>query len=84
MDAGAFSKRQPNRRVIETDPDAQPTDAGLWKSARVVLPRPKRSVTIRLDADVLEWLRRQKGYQTRINAGLRTYMESTRTPRLRR
>jgi uncharacterized protein (DUF4415 family) len=33
-------------------------------------------VTIRLDADVLVWLKGQgKGYQTRINAILRAYMK---------
>jgi uncharacterized protein (DUF4415 family) len=41
-----------------------------------VLPKPKQTVTIRLDADLLNWLREQRGYQTRINAVLRTYMEA--------
>jgi uncharacterized protein (DUF4415 family) len=41
-----------------------------------MLPRPKQTITIRLDADLLGWLRRQDGYQTRINAVLRTYMEA--------
>jgi uncharacterized protein (DUF4415 family) len=36
-----------------------------------VLPRRKMVVTMRLDADLLEWFRRQRGYQTRINAILR-------------
>ncbi len=36
----------------------------------------KRAVTIRLDADVLAWLKSQgAGYQTRINAFLRRAME---------
>jgi uncharacterized protein (DUF4415 family) len=64
------------RRAIETDPDVQPTDAAFWRKAKVVMPQPKETITIRLDADLLEWLRRQKGYQTRINAVLRTYMEA--------
>jgi len=35
----------------------------------------KKSLTIRIDADVLAWLRGQgKGYQTRINALLREAM----------
>ena len=67
------------RRAIQRDPDARPTDAEFWKQARVVMPTAKQTVTIRLDADLLEWLRRQKGYQTRINAVLRTYMEAHRT-----
>ncbi len=40
------------------------------------MPQVKQMVTIRLDADLLTWLRRQKGYQTRINAVLRTYMDA--------
>lgn len=36
----------------------------------------KRLLTIRIDSDVLEWYRRQgPGYQTRINALLRAYMQ---------
>ncbi len=65
--------------AIATDPEARPTDASFWKKAKVVLPQPKQTVTIRLDADLLDWLRREKGYQTRINAVLRTYMEAQRS-----
>jgi uncharacterized protein (DUF4415 family) len=37
----------------------------------------KKSLTIRLDADVLAWLKGQgRGYQTRINKLLRAAMES--------
>ena len=37
----------------------------------------KRQLTIRLDEDVLDWLKRQgRGYQTRINAILRAYYEA--------
>jgi uncharacterized protein (DUF4415 family) len=45
----------------------------------------KQSVTLRLDADVLDWLRSQgPGYQTRINRLLRSIMESQPTRRTRR
>jgi uncharacterized protein (DUF4415 family) len=67
------------RRAIESDPEARPTDAEFWKKARVVIPAAKQTITIRLDADLLEWLRTQKGYQTRINAVLRTYMDANST-----
>jgi uncharacterized protein (DUF4415 family) len=49
-----------------------------WRRALVGrFYRPvKRSITIRLDADVLAWLRSQgKGYQTRVNGLLRNAME---------
>jgi uncharacterized protein (DUF4415 family) len=61
---------------IEADPDAHPTDATFWKGAKVVFPRRKAVVTMRLDADLLDWFRREQGYQTRINAILRTYMKA--------
>jgi len=64
------------RSGLDADPDVRPTDINFWKGAKVVLPRTKQTVTIRLDADLLAWFRRQKGYQTRINAVLRTYMEA--------
>jgi len=67
-----------NRRAIERDPEARPTDAEFWKKARVVIPAAKQTITIRLDADLLAWLRQQRGYQTRINAVLRTYMDASR------
>ncbi len=49
-----------------------------WRNAVIgKFYRPiKRPLTIRLDADVLAWLRAQgKGYQTRLNALLRAAME---------
>jgi uncharacterized protein (DUF4415 family) len=39
------------------------------------MPVKKLSVTLRLDRDVLQWFRRPgRGYQTRINAVLRSYV----------
>jgi uncharacterized protein (DUF4415 family) len=44
---------------------------------------PKKTVTMRLDADVLEWLKGfGKGYQTRANLLLRHAMASTQTMRV--
>jgi len=64
------------RKGIASDPDVHATDAEFWKSAKVVMPTPKEIVTMRLDADLLRWFRQQRGYQTRINAILRAYMQS--------
>jgi uncharacterized protein (DUF4415 family) len=55
------------------------TDA-FWKNAvRNPFYRPKKtSTTVRIDSDVLLWLRsRGKGYQSRINAILRREMLSS-------
>jgi uncharacterized protein (DUF4415 family) len=61
---------------VVSDPDIKPTDETFWENARVVMPRRKEAVTIRLDADLLEWFRSERGYQTRINAILRAYMNA--------
>ena len=52
------------------------TDEQFWKTAKVVLPTPKEIVTMRLDANLLRWFRRERGYQTRIKAILRAYMQA--------
>jgi uncharacterized protein (DUF4415 family) len=54
------------------------TDKFWLNAERNLLYRPvKKQITLRLDADVIEWLRRQgKGYQTRANALLRAAMLS--------
>jgi uncharacterized protein (DUF4415 family) len=64
------------RKGIAADPDAHATDEKFWKTATVVMPTPKEIVTMRLDADLLRWFRRERGYQTRINAILRAYMQA--------
>jgi uncharacterized protein (DUF4415 family) len=51
-------------------------DAFFQKATMVSWPPGKQQVTVRLDADVLDWLKETgKGYQTRINYILRTAME---------
>lgn len=65
------------RKGIAANPDARATDEQFWKTAKVVLPTPKEIVTMRLDADLLRSFRQQQGYQTRITAILRAYMQPT-------
>ena len=49
----------------------------FFKRAILRLPEPKTAVTIRLDRQVLNWFKAKgPGYQTRINALLRAYMEA--------
>ncbi len=49
----------------------------FWAKAKVVFPEPKKAVTIRIDGDVLDWFKKGgKGYQSRMNSVLRSYMES--------
>lgn len=60
--------------------DIPEADETFWKQARVRWPvQPKTPVNMRLDADVVAWFRAQgKGYQTRINAVLRSFYEAHR------
>ena len=54
-------------------------DADFFRNATVVTPPTKKQLTLRLDDDVLMWLKNQgKGYQSRINAILRAYYEANR------
>ena len=56
--------------------DIPQLDDDFFKKA-VVWPGPKKQVTLSLDPDVLEFFRSQgKGYQSRINAVLRKYVEA--------
>jgi uncharacterized protein (DUF4415 family) len=57
--------------------DIPETDARFWASAKMRMPENKKGVFLRLDPEVLRWFRKAgKGYQTRINAVLRSYMEA--------
>jgi uncharacterized protein (DUF4415 family) len=61
--------------------DIPETDDAFWAKAELRVPQTKKGVYLRLDPDLIDWLKRQgPGYQTRINAILRSYME-THEPR---
>ena len=60
---------------IDTSDMPEVTD---WSGAvrGALYRRVKRLTSLRLDADLLEWFKRGgEGYQTRINAALREYVE---------
>ena len=69
-------------RQIAEDPDDPGNDPDYPDDPvkyPIVYPPPKERITVRLDKDVLDWLRAEgAGYQTRINAILRGYMEHAR------
>lgn len=70
------------QRAAASDPDAPMTTEADWANARVVWPAGKEPVTIRIDKDILEWFRKRgRGYQSRINAVLRAFVEAQKTPR---
>ncbi|MGA2654949.1 MAG: BrnA antitoxin family protein [Gammaproteobacteria bacterium] len=64
---------------IKYDEDSPPTDEAFWKNAKIVDPGKKKSISLRLDPDVLEWFKHQDGrYQTLMNQVLRQYMNAHR------
>jgi len=70
-------------RDIDTSDIPEITDRSRAEVGKFYRPI-KKPVTVRLDADVLAWLKSQgKGYQTRINSLLRSAM-SKHSPRRKR
>jgi len=56
--------------------DNPPLDGSFFTRPLADWPPAKETITIRLDADVLDWFRRLgRGYQTRINRVLRLFVE---------
>jgi len=74
----AEAKRLDRMKDADIDySDIPPLSDEFFKKAVTVWPPAKQQLTIRLDADVLKWLKaRGRGYQTRINRILRAVMES--------
>ena len=62
------------------DAPARPVDETFWRKARLVAPgRRKVHTGLRIDADVLDWFKAKgRGWQTRMNAVLRSYYEHER------
>lgn len=62
---------------IVIDDDAPEPTAEQWAKAVVTDRRPpKKNITLRIDPEVIDWFKaRGKGYQTRMNAVLRTFIE---------
>lgn len=61
--------------AIDTS-DIPELDASFWKKAQLVTPLTKQAISLRVDSDVLDWFKSQgKGYQSLMNAVLRSYVE---------
>ena len=72
-----FKRLRQMRDAEIDDSDIPKLDRSFWKHAKLTMPEPKDRLTIRVDHDVVEWLKRAgSGYRTRINAILRSYMKA--------
>ncbi|MGH7246559.1 MAG: BrnA antitoxin family protein [Pseudomonadota bacterium] len=64
--------------AVRNDPDAVPLDFD-WSKAVLVIPPKKRAISIRVDEDVLDYFKKEgAGYQRRMNAVLRSYVQQKR------
>ena len=62
-------------RLADKDEGLLP--AGWESTVMVGLPPAKQDIHIRLDGDILDWFKaRGRGYQTRINAVLRAFVQT--------
>ena len=68
-------------QAIASDPDWADVPENWYEQAEAVMPKPKVPVSIRLDADVIEYFRGTgRGRQTRVNSILRAYKEAKGVP----
>lgn len=56
--------------------DNPETDEAFWADAEWIIPENKVALGVRFDREVVDWFKSQgPGYQTRMNAVLKLYME---------
>jgi uncharacterized protein (DUF4415 family) len=57
--------------------DIAMSDDDFWNDAEVIFPSKKIHLSIRLDDDIVSWFKGfGRGYQTKINSVLRSYISS--------
>ena len=70
---------------IEAAVTSDADEAGMvvdWDSAKIVMPQNKAELHMRLDRDILDFFKRGgRGYQTKINAVLRAYVQQQQGPK---
>jgi uncharacterized protein (DUF4415 family) len=67
---------------IAEDPDWEEFKDIDWSKAVLVIPPKKKAISIRVDEDVLDYFKKEgAGYQRRINAVLRSFMQQKRKKR---
>ncbi len=65
-------------KAVANDPDAAPIDMD-WTNAVILDLMPKTAISFRVDTDVYEFFKAKgKGFQTRMNAVLRAYVDHQR------
>ncbi len=69
-------------RDIGSDPDWRNIPTDWTKTAELAAPLGKKLISLRLDAEIIDWFRAQgPGYQTRINAVLDVFVKEAKKRR---
>jgi uncharacterized protein (DUF4415 family) len=59
--------------------DSPATTKEFWKVAEVLMPQHKVHISLRLDEDIIDYFKQEgSGYQSRINAILKAYVNAHR------
>jgi uncharacterized protein (DUF4415 family) len=70
------------KQDIASDPDFSNQAEDWFLSADMLMPTPKKLLSLRLDSDVIDWFKQQgPGYQTRMNAVLRAFIQQAEKSR---
>jgi uncharacterized protein (DUF4415 family) len=70
--------------AMANDPDWADFKDIDWSEAVLVMPPKKQAISIRVDEDVLDYFKKAgAGYQRRMNAVLRSYMQQKGKPKKR-
>ena len=70
---------------IANDPDWAEFKEIDWSEAILVIPPKKKAISIRVDEDVLNYFKKHgAGYQRRMNAVLRSFVDQKRKPTTRK
>jgi len=57
--------------------DSPATTKEFWKDAKVFMPQHKVHISLRLDEDIINYFKEEgKGYQSKINAILKSYINA--------
>jgi uncharacterized protein (DUF4415 family) len=79
FDWAAAERLEPAEIERLADEDDGPLPENWESTVELGLPAPAQPVNIRIDAAVLQWFRSHgPGYQTRINAVLRAFVDARR------
>ncbi|MBA4073326.1 MAG: 3-oxoacyl-ACP synthase [Gemmatimonas sp.] len=76
----ALFRRVSDAEIARTSPpELAELPVDFWDDAALVVPSPKKAISLRVDEDVLAWFRKSgPRYQTRMNAVLRSYVAAMR------